>query len=105
MCEDVECLDRPLITDDDQNKTLKITYDTRHHTDNQRISKDYCELVTWLHVSILYLSTLRFERKNLMNRIFICDSFLKRNENIPFLKQMKLGDEKWIVHNNVKYKR
>ena len=26
-------------------------------------------------------------------------------ENIPFLKQIVMGDEKWILYNNVKKKR
>jgi len=34
-----------------------------------------------------------------MDRIFICDLLLKRNENCPFLKWMITG-EKWIIYNN-----
>ena len=30
---------------------------------------------------------------------------MKRNENIPFLKQIVTGDEKWILYNNVEWKR
>ncbi|XP_049307894.1 histone-lysine N-methyltransferase SETMAR-like isoform X2 [Bactrocera dorsalis] len=40
--------------------------------------------------------------KNLMDRINICDSLLKRNEIEPFLKRMVTGDEKWIKYNNVR---
>jgi len=40
-----------------------------------------------------------------MDRIFIYDLLLKRNENCPFLKWMIIGDEKWIVYNNVQRKR
>jgi len=40
-----------------------------------------------------------------MDRISICDLLLKRNENCPFLKWMIIGDEKWIVYNNVQRKR
>jgi len=43
--------------------------------------------------------------KNLMDRISICDSLYKRNEETPFLKQVVTGDEKWIIYNNVKRKR
>ena len=39
--------------------------------------------------------------KNLMDRISICDSFYKRNEETPFLKQVVTGDEKWIIYNKV----
>jgi len=39
-----------------------------------------------------------------MDRISICDSLYKRNEEIPFLKQVT-EDEKWIIYNNVERKR
>ena len=29
----------------------------------------------------------------------------KRNENDPFLKRLITGDEKWVVYNNIKWKR
>ncbi|XP_018350293.1 PREDICTED: histone-lysine N-methyltransferase SETMAR-like [Trachymyrmex septentrionalis] len=35
----------------------------------------------------------------------VCDLFLKRQENDPFLKRIITGDEKWVVYNNVKRKR
>jgi len=35
-----------------------------------------------------------------MDRISICDSLYKRNEETPFLKQV-IRDEKWIIDNNV----
>ena len=38
--------------------------------------------------------------KNLMDRVFICESRLKRNEIEPFLKRMITGDEKWITYDN-----
>ncbi|XP_035744177.1 histone-lysine N-methyltransferase SETMAR-like [Vespa mandarinia] len=38
--------------------------------------------------------------KNLMNRISICESLLKRNEIEPFLKRLITGDEKWIMYDN-----
>ena len=42
--------------------------------------------------------------KNL-DHISIRDSLLKSNENVPFLKQIVMGDEKWILYNNVEWKR
>ena len=45
------------------------------------------------------------KKKNSLNRIFTCDSLLKCNENIPFLKQIVTVDEKWILYNNVEWKR
>ena len=43
--------------------------------------------------------------KNLLDRISACDSLLKHNEDIPLLKQIVTGDEKWILYNNVEWKR
>ena len=43
--------------------------------------------------------------KNPLDRISACDSLLKRNENLMFLKQIVTGDEKWILYNNVEWKR
>ncbi|KAL6419691.1 hypothetical protein ACFW04_014569 [Cataglyphis niger] len=50
-------------------------------------------------------STIHEHFKNLMDRISICDSLYKRNEETPFLKQVVTGDKKWIIYNNVKRKR
>jgi len=38
--------------------------------------------------------------RNMMGRINICDTLLKRNEIEPFLKRMITGDEKWITFDN-----
>jgi len=38
--------------------------------------------------------------KNLMDRISICGSLLKRNEIELFLKGFIIGDVKWITYNN-----
>uniref|UniRef100_A0A7I4Y473 Uncharacterized protein n=1 Tax=Haemonchus contortus TaxID=6289 RepID=A0A7I4Y473_HAECO len=35
----------------------------------------------------------------------VCDSLPKRDKNELFLKRMKMGDEKWVVNNNVERKR
>ena len=43
--------------------------------------------------------------KNLLDHISPCDSLLKCNENVPFLKHIVMGDEKWILYNNVEWKR
>ena len=53
--------------------------------------------------------TLMFEfhirDKNLPDRISTCNSLLKHNENVPFLKQIVMGNEKWILYNDVEQKR
>ena len=38
--------------------------------------------------------------RNMMDRINICDTLLKRNEIEPFLKRMITDDEKWITYDN-----
>ncbi|KAG5339250.1 SETMR methyltransferase, partial [Acromyrmex charruanus] len=38
--------------------------------------------------------------KNMMDRINICDTLLKRNEIESFLKRIITGDEKWITYDN-----
>ena len=43
--------------------------------------------------------------RNMMDRINICDTLLKRNEIKPFLKKMIIGDEKWITYDNPTRKR
>ena len=47
----------------------------------------------------------KLSEKNLLDCISPCDSLLKRNENVPFLKQIVTGNEKWILYNNVEQKR
>ncbi|XP_011060050.1 PREDICTED: GATA zinc finger domain-containing protein 16-like [Acromyrmex echinatior] len=43
--------------------------------------------------------------KNMMDRINICDTLLKRNKIELFLKRMITDDEKWITYNNRTRKR
>jgi len=40
--------------------------------------------------------------KNILDRVMICESLLKLNSLEPFLKRVVTGDEKWIVHNNIR---
>ena len=47
----------------------------------------------------------KLSEKNLLDRISTCDSLLKHYENVPFLKQIVTGYEKWILYNNVERKR
>lgn len=44
-------------------------------------------------------------QKNLIFRVSICESLLKRNKIEPFLKRLVTGDEKWIKYENVVRKR
>ena len=43
-------------------------------------------------------------KKNL-DHISTCNSLLKCNENVPFLKQIVTGDEKWKLYDNVEWKK
>ena len=47
----------------------------------------------------------KLSEKNLLDRTSSCDSLFKYNKNVPFLKQIVTGDEKWILYNNVEWKR
>ena len=40
----------------------------------------------------------KLSNKNLFNHIFTCGSPLKHNENIPLVKQIVTGNEKWIFY-------
>ena len=44
---------------------------------------------------------VNISEKKLLDCVSIHNSLLKRNKNIPFLKQIVMGDEKWILYNNV----
>ncbi|KAJ0171809.1 hypothetical protein K1T71_012572 [Dendrolimus kikuchii] len=43
--------------------------------------------------------------RNLMNRVLIGDSLIRRNETEPFLKKLITGDEKWITYDKNVRKR
>ena len=47
----------------------------------------------------------KLSEETLLDCISACDCLLKHNENIPFLKHIVTGDEKWIWQNNVEQKR
>ena len=103
---------RPVEVDSNQIETLienKQSYTTWEIADILKIPKSSAE--NHLH-QLGYVN--RFDvwvphkssgKKNLLDRISACDSLLKHNENIPFLKQIVMGDEKRILYNNVERKR
>ena len=47
----------------------------------------------------------KLSKKTFPDHISTCDSLLKRNENVLFLKQIVMGDEKWILYNKVEWKK
>ena len=76
-------------------------YTTREIADILKISKSSAEnhLHQLGYVNPFYVWVPRklSKKKNLLDCIFACDSLLKRNENIMFLKQIVTGGEKWIL--------
>uniref|UniRef100_A0AC11CZU8 Uncharacterized protein n=5 Tax=Ovis aries TaxID=9940 RepID=A0AC11CZU8_SHEEP len=102
---------RPVEVDSNQIETLIESnqhYTTREIADILKISKSSVE--NHLH-QLGYVNRfdvwvpLKLSQKNLLDRISTCDSLLKRNESVPFLKQIVTGNEKWILFNNVERKR
>ncbi|XP_032467124.1 nucleotide triphosphate diphosphatase NUDT15 isoform X1 [Phocoena sinus] len=102
---------RPVEVDSDQIETLiesNRRYTTREIADILKISKSSVE--NHLH-QLGYMNRFdvwvphKLSEKNLLDRISACDSLLKRNENVPFLKQIVMGNEKWILYNNGERKR
>ena len=101
---------RPVEVDSDQIETLTENnqhYTTREIADILKISKSSTE--NHLH-QLGYVSHFdvwvphNLSTKNLLDHISACDSLLKCNKNIPFLKQIVTGNEKWILYNNMEQK-
>ena len=55
-------------------------------------------------IALMFGFHVSYAEKSLLDCIFTCDSLLRRNENVPFLKQIVSGDEKWILYNNMEQK-
>ena len=108
---DTPRLGRPVKIDSDQIKTLLENnqhYTTWEIADILIISKSSTEnhlqqpgYVNRFDVWVPH----KLREKNLLDCTFACDSLLKCNENVPFLKQIVMDDEKWILYNNVEWKR
>ena len=47
----------------------------------------------------------KLSKTNFLDSVSTCDSPLKYNENIPFLKQIVTGDEQRTLYNNVEWKK
>ena len=82
-------------------------YTTREIADVLKISKSGIE--NHLH-QLGYVNRFdvwvphKLSEKNLLDHISSCDSLLKHNKNFLFLKQIVMGNEKWILYNNVDQK-
>ena len=102
---------RPIEVDNDQTETLienDQCYTTWEIADILNISKSRAE--NHLHqLGYVYCFDVwvphKLREKNLLDHISACNSLLKCNENVPFLKQIVTGDVKWILYNNVEQRR
>ena len=109
--EDAPGSGRPVEVDSDRIETLienSRRYTTREIADILKMSKSSVEnhLHQLGYVNRFYVWVPhKLSEKNLLDCVSSCDSLLKRNENIPFLKQIVTDDEKWILYNNVEWKR
>ena len=104
-------LGRPVEVDSDQIETMTENnqcYTTQEIADILKISKSSAEShlqqLSYVHHFDVWVPC-KLSEKNLLDRISACDSLLKRNENVPFLKQIVTANEKWILYNNVEQKR
>lgn len=109
--EDEKRSDRPAVADDDKIKNLI--------EDNQRYTtREVAEILHLSHTTVIeHLHKLEYvnrldvwvphdlSEKNLIDRISICDSLIKCNENDLFFKRIVTGDEKWVIYNNMVRKR
>ena len=102
---------RPAEADSDQIETLienNHCYTMREIADTLRISKSSTE--NHLH-QLGYVNCFevwvprKLSEKKLLDHISTCDSLLTRNESVLFLKEIVMGNEKWILYNNVERKR
>ena len=103
-------LGRPVEVDSDQIETLienNQHYTMREISDILKVSKSSVE--NHLH-QLGYVNRFgvwvprKLSEENLLDRISTWDSLLKRNKNVPFLKLIVMGNEKWILYGNVEWK-
>ena len=111
LLDDSPCSGRPAEVDNDQMKTLienHQRYTTWEIADILKISKSSVEnhlhQLGYIHHFDVWVPHKLSER-NFLDHISACNSLLKCNENVPFLKQIVTGDEKWILYNKVERKR
>ena len=102
---------KPVEVDRDQIETLSEK--NQHYTTQEivgilKISKSSIEnhllKLGYVHCFDVWVPQ-KLSEKNHLDYIYACDFLLKHNENAPFLKQILMGNEKWILYNNVEQKR
>ena len=107
LLDDASWLGRPAEVDSNQIQTLTENnqcYTTWEIAGILKISKSSVE--NHLH-QVGYVNCFdvwvphKLGKKNLLDHISTCNSLLKRNKNVPILKQIVTGDEKWMLYNKV----
>ena len=105
--EDAPPLGRPVEVDSDQIETLienNQCCTTWEIGDIFKISKSSIEnhlhQFGYVHRFDVWVPH-KLSEKNLLDHISARGSLLKCNKNVLFLKQIVMGDEKWILYNNV----
>ena len=79
------------------------------HTQNIQIKCWKLFAPAWLYSLLWCLDSTEVKQKTKqtknLNCISACNSLLKGNKNVLFLKQIVTGGEKWILYNNVEQQR
>lgn len=109
--EDAKRSGRPSTVDDEQIQQLVTDnphYTTRDIAKTLGISQtsvsNHLGAAGYVSRSDVWVPHILME-KNLLDRISISDSLLKRNVNDPFLKRLITGYEKWVLYNNAVRKK
>ena len=93
---------------------IKAIIDSDHHSTTREIAEKLHVSHTCIENHLKQLGYVQkldtwipheLKEKHLTQHINSCDLLKKRNENDPFLKRPIIGDEKWVVYNNIKRKR
>ena len=102
---------RPVEVDSDQIETLienSQRYTTWEIADILKISRSSVEnhlhRLGYFHLFDFWVPH-KLSKTHLLDHISTYDFLLKRNENILFLKQIVIGNEKWMLYSNVEQKR
>ncbi|XP_033179973.1 histone-lysine N-methyltransferase SETMAR-like, partial [Bombus impatiens] len=93
---------------------IKAIIDSNRHSTTREIAENLNVSHTCIKKNLRQLGYVKkldlwvphqVKKIHLTQRISIYDSLLKRNEIDPFLKRLITGDEKWVVYNNINWKR
>ena len=96
------------------DELIKAIIDLDHHSTIREIAEKLYVSHTCIENHLKQLGYVQkldtwvpheLKEKHLMRRINSCNLLKKRNENDPFLKRPITGDEKWVVYNNIKWKK